>query len=161
MASCQEIIDLPAAHGREHSLEMQVPFLALVAGDTPIVPLVMGHQTRTTVFALADALAGLARTRRTLLIASSDLSHFYDAKTAARLDHIVVNHVAALEDGGLMTTLERRPDHACGGGPIVSVIHASKALGAGRGDVLRYADSGDVSGDKSSVVGYMTAALWR
>jgi AmmeMemoRadiSam system protein B len=59
-----------------------------------------------------------------------------------------------------MSLLERRADHACGGGPIVTVLRAARALGATTGRVLRYADSGDVSGDKSSVVGYMAAAGW-
>ena len=153
--------DIPAAHGREHSLEMQLPFLASFAAHTPIVPIVMGHQTRETAMSLGDALALVVRDRRALLIASSDLSHFHDAPSAAALDAAVIERVDALDDEGLMALLERRPDHACGGGPMVTVLHAARALGATRSRVLRYADSGDVSGDKSSVVGYMAAAVWR
>ena len=152
---------LPAAHEREHSVELQLPFIALLAEGVPIVPLVMGRQTRDTAFALGDALTELARERKALLIASSDLSHFFDAVTAARLDAAVVEDVESLDDQGLMTRLEKRADHACGGGPIVSVLRASKALGAASSRLLRYADSGDVTGDKSSVVGYMAAAIWR
>ena len=59
-----------------------------------------------------------------------------------------------------MDALEREPAHACGGGPIVSVLRAVRRLGASRAKVLRYGDSGDVSGDKSAVVGYMAAAVW-
>lgn len=166
--AAQELIDacpvvraLPEAHGREHSLEMQLPFLALLAGDVPILPLVMGQQTRETAFTLGNALADLARTRRAVLVASSDLTHFLDARTAAQLDAIVVQEIEEVDADGLMTALERRPDHACGGGPIVSVLRAATLAGATRGEALRYADSGDVSGDKSSVVGYLSAAIWK
>jgi AmmeMemoRadiSam system protein B len=72
----------------------------------------------------------------------------------------VLRHVEALDAAGLMDALELEPRHACGGGPMVSVLYAASRLGATRARVLRYADSGDVSGDKSSVVGYMAAAVW-
>ena len=68
--------------------------------------------------------------------------------------------MAALDPDALMGALEDDPRHACGGGPIVAVLRASALLGCTRAGVLRYADSGDVSGDKSSVVGYMAAAVW-
>jgi AmmeMemoRadiSam system protein B len=95
-----------------------------------------------------------------LLVASSDLSHYEDARTAATLDRVVTRHVETLDPEGLMTSLEREPRHACGGGPMVAVLHAARRLGATKARVLQYADSGDVSGDKSSVVGYMAAAVW-
>lgn len=158
---CAEIVDYQPAHQREHSLEMQLPFLATLAPATPIVPIVMGYQTRATAFAVADAIAGAATGRRVLLIASSDLSHFYDATVAAALDAEVISRVDSLDDDGLMVLLERRADHACGGGPMVAVMRAARTLGAMHARVLRYADSGDVTGDKSSVVGYLAAAMWR
>jgi AmmeMemoRadiSam system protein B len=68
--------------------------------------------------------------------------------------------VESFDAEGLMLALERQPRHACGGGPMVSVLHAARQLGAARAEVLRYADSGDVSGDKSSVVGYLAAAVF-
>jgi AmmeMemoRadiSam system protein B len=160
-AQCPSVQDLPAAHTREHSLEMQLPFLAALAPATPIVPLVIGAQTRETVYELANGIAAAAHGRRVLLVASSDLSHYYDARTASALDREVIARVDALDDEGLMSLLERRADHACGGGPMVTVLCAARALGATASRVLRYADSGDVSGDKSAVVGYMAAAVWR
>ena len=159
--SSSRVQELPRAHEREHSLEMQLPFLGLFTPEVPILPLVMGQQTRDTVFALADALADLLRGRRALLVASSDLSHYKDAPTAARLDAKVIEHVQAFDADGLMALLERKPEHACGGGPMVTVLRASRALGATASQVLHYGDSGDVSGDKHAVVGYMAAALWR
>jgi predicted class III extradiol MEMO1 family dioxygenase len=183
------VLEHAAAHGREHSLEMQMPFIAHLMPGVPIVPLVMGHQTRATAEALGDALARAVAARtpaqmreqrpsghpsnagnaaepteprrgEVLLLASSDLSHYENAAVAARLDAVVVDRVGRLDPEGLMEVLEREPRHACGGGPMVSVLRASRQLGATRAKVLDYADSGDVSGDKSSVVGYMAAAVW-
>ena len=151
----------PVAHVREHSLEMQLPFLKRVLPQTPIVPLVMGYQTRDTVYALAAALATALAGRRVLLVASTDLSHYRDAKTAARLDGKVIERVRAFDPEGLLAALEAFPEHACGGGPMVSVMLAARALGAREARVLKYGDSGDVSGDKDAVVGYLAAALGR
>ncbi len=165
-AESRAIIEHPAAHGREHSLEMQLPVGARLLPGVPIVPLVMGHQQRETAMALGDALARAVASHRArhpgeiLLVASSDLSHYEDAAAASRLDAVVVRHVEAFDAGGLMDALEREPRHACGGGPMVSVLRAAALLGGTRARILRYADSGDVSGDKSSVVGYLAAAIW-
>jgi hypothetical protein len=122
----------------------------------------MGEQSRETAFVTGDAIAGVigASGRRVLVVASSDLSHYENADTAALLDDVVLSHVQGLDDQGLMHTLELNPGHACGGGPMVAVLHAARVLGAADSAVLKYADSGDVSGDKSSVVGYMAAAIW-
>jgi AmmeMemoRadiSam system protein B len=144
---------------------MQMPFVARLLPGIPVVPLVMGHQTRRTSEALGDALArtlagGSAAARAALLVASSDLSHFNDARTAAAMDGVVAGCVDAFNPDALMDALEREPTHACGGGPMVAVLRAARGLGATRARVLRYADSGDVSGDKTSVVGYMAAAAW-
>ena len=149
----------PVAHTREHSLEMQLPFLAHLAPGVPIVPLVMGYQTADTARALGDALAAVLHGRRALVIASTDLSHYHDAKTAADLDGVVVDCVSRFDADGLQNALDVRPDHACGGGPTVAVMRAARLLGAREAVVLNYADSGDVSGDKSAVVGYLAAAL--
>jgi len=157
-----EIADIPEAHGREHSLEMQLPFVARLFPGASIVPLVMGRQTRETAFALGTAIAAAVRDTApgALIVASSDLSHYENATTAAALDGVVLDRVDALDADGLMDALEREPRHACGGGPMVSVLHAARTLGAASARVLRYADSGDVSGDKTAVVGYMAAAIW-
>ena len=158
-----EISERPDAHDREHSLELQLPFVAHLWPGAQIVPLVMGQQTRATSFALGDALAAAVAGNtpdEVLLVASSDLSHYEDARTALAMDAVVTQHVEAFDPEGLMTALEREPRHACGGGPIVAVLRAARQLGANHARLLRYADSGDVSGDKSSVVGYMAAAIW-
>jgi len=150
-----------AAHVREHSLEMQLPFLGRLAPHVPIVPLVMGYQTAETAAALGDALAAALRGRRALLVASTDLSHYHDAATAADLDRVVIDCVQRFDPDALQAALDRNHEHACGGGPTVAVMRAAKLAGARDAVVLHHADSGDVSGDKSAVVGYLAAALGR
>jgi MEMO1 family protein len=157
--------ELPQAHSREHSLEMQLPFVKHLMPEAAIVPLVMGYQTRATIIALGEVLARAFARTRTLLVASTDLSHFFDAATAGKLDRRVENLVSAFDADGLLAELERYPEAergryvACGGGPAVSVMLAARALGASRGYVLKYAHSGEISGDNTGVVGYLAAAF--
>jgi AmmeMemoRadiSam system protein B len=95
------------------------------------------------------------------LIASTDLSHYENAAIAHGLDAVVLEHVRSFDPDGLQSSLQKNPRHACGGGPTVAVMRAARALGATQSTVLYYGDSGDVSGDKSSVVGYMAAVMSR
>jgi len=146
-------------HAREHSLELQLPFLARVLPDTPVIPILMGDQSRGVAFGLGDSLAEAFGGRDVALVASSDLSHYQDAVTAQTMDRVVLDSLDAFDAERLMAALEREPHHACGGGPMVAVLRAARRMGATTGGVLKYADSGDVSGDKSSVVGYVSAAF--
>jgi AmmeMemoRadiSam system protein B len=155
----REIQPHPTAHLREHSLEMQLPFLTRVLPGAEIVPLVMGHQRRETAYALGDAIAAAVKGRRAMLVASTDLSHYQSAQTAEKLDRRVIRQVERFDADGLMSLLETFPEHACGGGPTVAVMRAAKLLGATDARVLKYGDSGDVSGDKDAVVGYLAAAF--
>ena len=157
----------PTAHEREHSLEMQLPFLRHLLPRTPIVPLLIGFQERDTILALADTLAEVLAERTPLLVASTDLSHFFEARRATELDQVVIDYVTRYDPDGLLTEYERYPPHergryvACGGGAVVAVMKAAAALGAREARVLRHANSGDVSGDTSAVVGYLAAALLK
>jgi MEMO1 family protein len=160
-AASPVVVDNPRAHAREHSLEMQLPFLAHLAPALPIVPLVMGYQTAATAAALGDALATALQGRRALLIASTDLSHYHDARTASVLDQVVIDCVSRFDADDLQHALDTRPEHACGGGPTVAVMRAARRAGASDSVVLNYATSGDVSGDRSAVVGYLAAAFGR
>lgn len=156
---------LPQAHQREHSLEMQLPFLRRLMPGLPIVPLLIGHQTRDTIVALAAALAAAFRDRRALLVASSDLSHYFDAATAQQLDARVLACLDAFDPEALLDLFEQYPPHergryvACGGGAAIAVMLAARTLGASAGRVLKYAHSGEVSGDNDGVVGYVAAVL--
>ena len=104
-------------------------------------------------------LPRLLKGRRAVIVASTDLSHYQKRRDAARLDDKVIHQVVQFDADGLMSLLETNPEHACGGGPTVSVMRAAKALGATDARVLKYGDSGDVSGDKDAVVGYLAAAF--
>jgi MEMO1 family protein len=167
IAASDIVQTLPAAHRREHSLEMQLPFLRRLFPDLPIVPLLMGYQTRETIDALASALVTAFKGRRALLVASSDLSHYFDASTAASLDGQVQACVSAFDVDRLVALFEQYPEHergrfvACGGGPMIAVMMAARALGATEGRVLKYAHSGEISGDNDAVVGYLAAAFGR
>jgi hypothetical protein len=144
---------------------MQLPFLARLLPDVPIVPLLMGHQTAETIRALAEALADALPSRRALLVASTDLSHYFDATTAGKLDAQVRGAVAAFDAERLLALFERYPEHergryvGCGIGPAIAVMRAARALGAEDARVLKYAHSGDISGDHAAVVGYLAAGL--
>jgi hypothetical protein len=154
------IADEPAPHRQEHSLEMQLPFLQHLVRGLRIVPVLMGSQARPEVELLASALARVLASRQALLVASSDLSHYHPAAVANRLDALVVGDVERFDADALMHRLEESHEHACGGGPMVAVMRAARVLGAQTARVLRYGDSGDVGeGDKSRVVGYLSAAL--
>jgi hypothetical protein len=154
------VFDDPDVHRDEHSLEMQMPFLQRLLPGLRIVPLLMGSQAREEVEALAGALAKALSGRRVLLLASSDLSHYQPAEDANRVDARVVDEVSRFDADALMDRLERHHNVACGGGPVVAVMKAARALGADRATVLKYGDSGDVGErDKSHVVGYLSAAL--
>jgi AmmeMemoRadiSam system protein B len=161
MAATSVIHEDRGPHRREHSLEMQLPFVRRLAPQAKIVPLLVGHQTEETARALGEALGRVGHDKSVVLIASTDLSHYENAAAARALDTVVLQQVEKFDPDGLQAALRRNPHHACGGGPAIAVMRAARALGATRSAVLNYADSGDVSGDKSSVVGYMAAAMSR
>lgn len=163
MAASPVIQPAPAAHAREHSLEMQLPFIRRLLPDAAIVPLVMGSQTRETIYGLADALGRVGD--GVLLVASTDLSHYFEATAAQALDHRVAACVAACDPERLLQIFEAYPEGergrfvACGGGPAIAVMLAARALGARHGRVLKYMHSGEISGDNTGVVGYLAGAL--
>jgi AmmeMemoRadiSam system protein B len=159
LAASPVVVEHPRAHVREHSLEMQLPFVRRLLPHASIVPLVVGWQTAAVGVELGRALAEVLRGRNAVMVASSDLSHYHAADTAHALDGRVIEMVERYDPDALQALLDRQAEHACGGTPMVAVMRAAHALGAADAVVLRYADSGDVSGDKSAVVGYLAAAF--
>lgn len=148
------------AHRQEHSLEVQLPFLQVVLGDFMMLPLILGEQSWGMAENLAEIIADLARNRRLLLIASTDLSHFHDAETAEFLDRQIVDAVAAFDPAAFWSLIENRKAEACGAGPLLTVMQAALKLRARRAEILTYRHSGMVSGDNDRVVGYLAAALY-
>jgi AmmeMemoRadiSam system protein B len=154
------VADLPAAHAGEHALEIQLPFLQVALGSFTLVPLVMGNQDRQTCEALAEAIYRSAGPN-VLIVGSSDLSHFHGYDEAVRMDKIVLDHLARMDAPELLRDLSMGRGEACGGGPIATTLMAAVKRGANRAEILRYANSGDVTGDRESVVGYAAAAFLR
>ena len=144
----------------EHSLEIQLPFLKVALDDFKLVPIVMGRQDLESCHMLAEAVAVAAKDKDVLLVASSDLSHFHNGKVADKLDSTIARYVSAYEPENIMKGLTQKECEACGGAPVVSVMIAARKLGATKSAILHMANSGDVTGDYSSVVGYMAAALY-
>ncbi len=155
------IILSEVGHREEHSVEVQIPFLQSVLPNCKFVPVVMGDQSRRHCLALADALAKAAKGKNVLLIASSDLSHYHNYAEAVLLDRKVIHDVDSFASDALLDKFEREEVEACGGGPMVAVMMASKMLGANKSVVLFHCNSGDVTGDHDRVVGYLSAALLR
>lgn len=148
-----------SGHHREHALEVQLPFLQKVLKDAKIIPIVMGDQKTHTCQILGEALANVLQETSALIIASSDLSHYHPYPEAVAIDRRTSDLIAAFDDAGLLAALESGACEACGGGPIAAAMIATKKRGAQRSQVLVYQNSGDVTGDHSAVVGYLSAVL--
>jgi hypothetical protein len=143
----------------EHALEVQLPFLQVVLGTFKLVAIVMGDQEEDSVRALGETLGAALKGTNTLMVASSDLSHFHSEKVARRLDSAVQAAVEANDPDLLLRTLESGKGEACGGGPMAAVMMAAKRLGAAKAHFLHYTTSGETTGDFSEVVGYLAAAI--
>jgi hypothetical protein len=143
----------------EHSLEVQLPFLQIMLGKFKVVPIVMGEQDEDTAVALGEVLASALHGTDTLMVASTDLSHFHDLPTANRLDDEVRKALESYDPGELLSRLDTGSGEACGGGPVASVLMASKRLGGSDVKVVDYTTSADATGDTSEVVGYLSAVV--
>ncbi len=150
----------PQAHTQEHSIEIQLPFLQVVLGHFSFVPIVMGDQDRRACEDLAEAIYKAVKGKKVLVVGSSDLSHFHSYDKAVKLDRRVVDLVQKMDTDGLLVNLANGSCEACGGGPIVVTMMVARKLGSAGVKVLKYANSGDVTGDKGRVVGYLSAALY-
>ena len=153
----------PTQEQGEHALEVQLPFLQRVLGDFKLVPIVMGDQNYETERALGVALAKMLKGTgtSTLIVASSDLSHYHTYDEATKLDQKVLKAIAEWDYLSLSQNFESRIWEACGGGPIVATMMAAERLGANQAKILKYANTGDVTGDHSRVVGYSAVALFQ
>lgn len=149
----------PAGEQSEHALEVQLPFLQRVLGRFQLVPIIMGRQNYDISRALGLALAKLIQGQDTLIVASSDLSHYHTYDQAVALDHKTLAAIEEWDYLSMSRNFENGVWEACGGGPIIAAMIAAERLGAGQAKVLKYANSGDVTSDRSRVVGYGAVAL--
>jgi AmmeMemoRadiSam system protein B len=143
----------------EHSLEVLLPFLQIVLGNFKLVAIMMGEQDESTSRALGDILAATTGHTNTLLIASTDLSHFHTEQQARKLDATIRHAVEAYDPQTLLQSLDSGTGEACGGGGLAAIMLASRRLGATSIAMLDYATSGQTTGDFDDVVGYMSAAI--
>ncbi len=147
-------------HRGEHALEVQLPFLQKALSGFKLVPIVMGDQSEEIIDDLAQALAK-SIDEDTLVVASSDLSHFHSKEVALELDYRVLERVKNFNYEALVTDLNTGRSEACGGGPIAAMMKAMDLLGIRKVEVLAHSDSGDVTGDNREVVGYMSAVIYE
>lgn len=155
----------PAAHSREHSIEVQLPFLQhLYGGAFSLLPISLAFQHKSVARDLGKGLAELLKETAeghagAVLIASSDLTHYEPGAQAKEKDNALLKHVERLDLDAFYTTLERRDVTACGYGAIATVMEACRRLGYAKGRVNAYATSGDVTGGNEAVVGYPSVSF--
>jgi MEMO1 family protein len=155
----KNIITSIAGHRSEHSLEVQLPFLQRVLGEFSFVPVIMGDQRRQLCEQLSAALACVMANKNILVVASSDLSHFHAYDEAVHLDKLLIREVEQNNPETFIDQLEQQVFEACGGGPIAVAINVARQLDIRKAEILHYCNSGDTTGDKSGVVGYLAAAF--
>jgi len=146
-------------HRKEHALEVQIPFLQSVLKDFKIVPIVMGDQSKLFVDELAEKISRVANDK-TLIVASSDMSHFYSSEEADRLDSVVEKRINDFDFEQLLRDLDDHRCEACGGGSIAAMMKAASLKNINKSLVINRSDSGNVTGDKSEVVGYLSAVVY-
>jgi len=152
----------PLAHDREHSLEIELPFLqrALI-GDFKLLPVMVRAQEPDVARGLGSALAKVLKGKNALLVASTDLSHFYDQKTANALDAEMLKRIESFQPEKIFEAENTGKGFACGHAAVASVLWAARELGADTVKIFHHATSGDVTGDFSSVVGYGAAVVLK
>ena len=153
---------VPVAYDQEHSLEIELPFLQrALASEFKLLPVMVRSQSARVSQELGEALAETLRGRNALLVASTDLSHFYTQKQAVAFDTEMLRRVEAFSPEEVFSAEEEKAGFACGLGALTAVLWAARGLGGDTVRVLRHATSGDVTGDYSSVVGYGAAVILK
>ncbi len=161
LAGCPDSRRDDVAHQREHSLEVQIPFLQHLVGDFRFVPICVGTQNRRTLLDLGRALAEAigAAGDRVLILISSDMSHYLPAPVAERQDRKAIDRLLAIDPEGLHEVVVNEEISMCGIAPAVAGLEASRRLGAREARLIRYSNSGERSGNLLSVVGYAGVAI--
>jgi AmmeMemoRadiSam system protein B len=153
---CRMLEEDSAAHRGEHAVEVQLPFLQARCPELKLVPIVLGTSNYDQLRALGEALADAitATSGSTLIVASSDMNHYESDAITRVKDHKAIDRVLALDPRGLWEVVMNEDVSMCGFGPAISMLTAAKKLGATSATLVKYATSGDISGDRDQVVGY-------
>jgi len=147
-------------YDEEHSLEIELPFLQrAIQTEFQLLPIMIRDPGRSNVFALAQALAKTLDPAKTLLVASTDLSHFYQQSVAEKLDTEILHRIEAFDPDAVLLAENEGKGFACGKAAVAAVLWTARAWGADQVKLLNYATSGAITGDMSSVVGYGAAAI--
>ncbi len=143
------------AHLYEHSIEVQLPFLQYILPEVKIVPIVVCDADFKTYDEIGKAIAGvLNQTQKSLIVASSDMTHYAPQENAKTNDNLAIEAILKLDGEELLKRVKKFNITMCGYGPVISMLSTAKQLGAREARLIRYQTSGDVTGDYSSVVGY-------
>jgi AmmeMemoRadiSam system protein B len=161
-ALCRELIALGKPllradyrpHEQEHAIELHLPFIQFHRPDAAIVPIVVATDSPGELAALGRTLARAVAGKDVLIVASTDMNHFESAEVGRRKDELALGRVLALDASGLFRVVEEEEVSMCGVRPTCVALHAARELGATRAELVRYGNSGEVSGDMDSVVGY-------
>jgi hypothetical protein len=147
---------------QEHALEIELPFLQrALPGDFQLLPIMLRDQSKRVTRAVGQALAAVLKGEKCLIVASSDLSHFYPQEIAQRLDREMLRRIESFQPETVLEAEAEGAGFACGRGAVAAVLWAARSLGADRVRLLDHATSGDVTGDMASVVGYGSAVIYR
>jgi len=160
---CPLVEEDTSAHLGEHSAEVQLPFLKYHRSDVKVSVIVLATHDYSELESLGSALAqtvtGIGK-EDVLLLGSTDMTHFEPHSRAVAKDKLAIEKILALDPQGLLTTVQKERISMCGVAPATAVLLAAKLLGASRSQLVKYETSGDVTGDKSSVVGYAGIMVW-
>lgn len=146
---------------REHSVEVQVPFLQYIYGEFKLVPICMGYQDLETSREVGEAIHRATEGKNALVVASTDLTHQERQESANRKDRLVIDAILAMDEERLQRAVREHRITTCGYGPVSAALVASKLAGAGGAELLSYYTSGDIIGDHSAVVGYAALKITR
>jgi MEMO1 family protein len=147
------------AHAREHSLEVQLPFLQQLLGDFTFVPICLGSHRFDYCEAVGNAIAQIAKDEPIGILASSDLNHYEDQKETLRKDQLAIDAVLALDPRALWDVVQDFDVSMCGFIPTTAMLIAANQLGAKHAELIKHATSGDINGDYSHVVGYASILI--
>ena len=143
------------SHSKDHSLEVQIPMLQeIYSHKFKILPIILNDQSYKTAKDVGSAIARIAQSKKSIIVASSDFTHYEPNDYAYKQDASLIEPILSLDIDRFYTVLQEKRVTACGYGAIASVMEACKQLGSTKGELIKYATSGDISGDKTSVVGY-------
>ncbi|MBP7793193.1 MAG: AmmeMemoRadiSam system protein B [Candidatus Goldbacteria bacterium] len=147
------------AHLKEHSVEVQLPFLQYVKKGFSFIPVVLGEYNVNNLQAFSDTIAEVFKEKELLMIASTDLTHYEDSESAKEKDTMVLKAIEKLDEEEMLKKVEDNDISMCGWMPTFVAIRTAKLFGATKGIIIKYMNSGDASGDYSQVVGYGGAVI--